>query len=451
MRTLTTRGKTPREVADALLAPAVSEAAEQERVVREIVAAVRARGDRALIEYTRRFDWPKATPSKLRVSGREIEGARRKVGKRFLAAVRAAAGRVRAFHEKQLPRDWFDLRVPGAVLGQKFTAIERVGIHVPGQSAALPSSLIMGIVPAQVAGVKELVFVTPPRKDGSVHPAILATAGELGAETIYRVGGAQAIAALAYGTKTIPRVDKIVGPGNIYVTLAKKLVYGDVGIEGLYGPSEVAILADGTADPKLIAADLLAQAEHSSDSPVFLVTPVRALAERVRKEIASQLARLPRKKIAQESIERCGGMVIVKDLDEGAEVVNELAPEHVQICTENPFAVLPKIKNAGAIFLGQTSPVPLGDYVLGPSHWLPTGRTARFSSGLGTMDFMKRSSVIYTSKESVEAHAEVVRVLAEVEGLEGHMRAVEARLGAGSPRSRPSTSLRVNSERKGNT
>ena len=428
MRILTTRGRTPREVAEALLAPAVSEAAEQEKVVREIVAAVRARGDRALIEYTRRFDWPQAAPGKLRVTKREIEAARRKVGKRFLAAVRTAADRVRAFHEKQLPNDWFDLRVPGAVLGQKFTAIERVGIHVPGQSAALPSSLIMGLVPAQVAGVKELVFVTPPRKDGSVHPAILATAGELGAETIYRVGGAQAIAALAYGTKTIPRVDKIVGPGNIYVTLAKKLVYGDVGIEGLYGPSEVAILADGKADAKLIAADLLAQAEHNSDSPVFLVTPARALVEPVTKEITRQLKALPRRKVARESLERFGGIVVTKSLEEGAEVVNELAPEHVQICTENPFAVLPKIRNAGAIFLGQTSPVPLGDYVIGPSHWLPTGRTARFSSGLGTMDFMKRSSVIYTSKKAVEAHAEVVKVLAEVEGLEGHVRAVEARL-----------------------
>jgi len=436
MRIVTTRGRTPRQVADELLAPAASEAAEQERVVREIVAAVRARGDRAVIEYTRRWDWPQAAAARLRVTKRDMEAARRKVGEGFLGAVRTAAARVRSFHEKQLPTDWFDLRVPGAVLGQRFTPIERVGIHVPGQSAALPSSLIMGVVPAQVAGVKALVIVTPPRKDGTVHPAILATAGELGAQIIFKVGGAQAIAALAYGTKTIPRVDKIVGPGNIYVTLAKKLVYGEVGIEGLYGPSEVVILADDKADPKLIAADLLAQAEHQHDSPVFLVTPVRALAERVKREIRKQLATLPRKKIAQESLDRYGGMVIVYDLEEGAEVVNELAAEHVQICTERPFAVLPKIRNAGAIFVGQTSPVPLGDYVIGPSHWLPTGRTARFSSGLGTMDFMKRSSVVYTSEKAVEEHAETVKVLAEVEGLEGHVRAVEARVKGVSPQRR---------------
>ena len=423
-------------MADELFAPAASEAAEQEQVVREVVAAVRAQGDPAVVRYTRRWDWPQATAARLRVSTREMEAARRKVGEKFLAAVRTAAERVRSFHEKQLPTDWFDLRVPGAVLGQKFTPIARVGIHVPGQSAALPSSLIMGVVPAQVAGVEELVVVTPPRKDGTVHPAILATAGELGVQVMLKVGGAQAMAALAYGTKTIPRVDKIVGPGNIYVTLAKKLVYGDVGIEGLYGPSEVVILADGKADAKLIAADLLAQAEHQHDSPVFLVTTVRSLAERVKKEITKQLAQLPRRKLAQESLERFGGIAIVYDLDEGAEVVNELAAEHVQICTQHPFAVLPRIRNAGAIFLGQTSPVPLGDYVIGPSHWLPTGRTARFSSGLGAMDFVKRSSVVYTSKEAVEAHAEAVKVLADVEGMQGHARAVEARLGESAPQTR---------------
>ncbi|HUU55198.1 MAG TPA: histidinol dehydrogenase, partial [Armatimonadota bacterium] len=269
---------------------------------------------------------------------------------------------------------------------------------------------------------------TPPRRDGTVHPAILATAGKLGARTIFKVGGAQAIAALAYGTKTIPKVDKIFGPGSIWVTLAKKLVYGDVGIEGLYGPSEVAILADEEAEPRLIAADLLAQAEHMNDSPVFLVTPAKGLIEQVQAELEKQLKRLPRRKVAGESMERYGAIVVTSDMDEAIDVVNELAAEHVQVCTREPFALLSKIRNAGAIFLGYSSPVPLGDYVIGPSHWLPTGRTARFSSGLGTVDFMKRSSVVFASREAVAEHAEAVRVLAGLEGLEGHIRAVEARV-----------------------
>jgi histidinol dehydrogenase len=428
MRIITTERRTPKQVAADLAAPVAAEAAEQEKVVREIVEAVRARGDEAVVEYTRRFDWPEATAENLRVTEREIEEAVGEVGGGFLKAVELAAARVRAFHEKQLPTDWFDVRVPGAMLGQRFTPIERVGIHVPGESAALPSSLIMGMVPAQVAGVEELVFVTPPRRDGTVHPAILATAGKLEAETIFKVGGAQAIAALAYGTKTIPKVDKVVGPGSPWVTLAKKVVYGEVGIEGLYGPSEVAILADGGAEARLIAADLLAQAEHMSDSPVFLVTPEEGLVEPVRAELEKQLKGLPRREIAGESLEKYGAIIVTSDMEEAIEVVNELAAEHVQICTREPLALLSRIRNAGAIFLGDSSPVPLGDYVIGPSHWLPTGRTARFSSGLGTTDFMKRSSVVYTSREAVAAHAEAVRALAELEGFDGHIRAVEARL-----------------------
>jgi len=431
MRVVRMKGRSAREVVEEVAAPISAEVAEQEGIVREIVGSVRARGDEALLDHTRRLDWPKATARGLKVKAREIEQALAEVGEEFLEAVELAAARVRAFHEKQLPRDWFDCRLSGVVLGQKFTPIERVGIHVPGQSAALPSSLLMGFVPAQVAGVEEIVVVTPPRRDGTVHPAILATAGKLGARTIFKVGGAQAIAALAYGTKTIPKVDKIFGPGSIWVTLAKKLVYGDVGIEGLYGPSEVAILADEEADPHLIAADLLAQAEHMDDSPVFLVTPAKGLVEQVQAELEKQLRRLPRKKVAGESMERYGAIIVTSDMDEAIDVVNELAAEHVQVCTREPFARLSKIRNAGAIFLGYSSPVPLGDYVIGPSHWLPTGRTARFSSGLGTMDFMKRSSVVFASPEAVAEHAEAVRVLAGLEGLEGHIRAVEARVKKG--------------------
>jgi histidinol dehydrogenase len=286
----------------------------------------------------------------------------------------------------------------------------------------------MTVVPAQAAGVAEISLVTPARKDGSIHGATLATLAVLGVTRVFKVGGAQAIAALTYGTKAIPKVDKIVGPGNIWVTLAKKLVYGDVGIEGLYGPSEVVILADASADPRLIAADLLAQAEHMEDSPVILVTPAKSLIEPVLREITRQLKRLPRKRMAAASLEKYSGIALTRTMDEAVEIVNELAAEHVQICTAEPFAMLSRIRNAGAIFVGQTSPVPLGDYVIGPSHCLPTGRTARFLSGLGTMDFMKRSSIIYTSAEAVKDHADTVRALAKLEGFAGHIRAVEERL-----------------------
>jgi histidinol dehydrogenase len=428
MRVVQATGRQAEELALELVAPVAAETAEQERIVREIVDDIRARGDAALLEHGRRLDWPEMSTDRLQVTPAEIEAARSEVGEEFLRAVELSAARVRSFHEKQLPNDWFDARVPGAVLGQKFTPVQRVGIHVPGQSAALPSSMIMGLVPAQVAGVAELVFVTPPRRDGTIHPALLATAGVLNANTVYKVGGAQAIAALAYGTATIAKVDKIVGPGSIWVTLAKKLVFGDVGIEGLYGPSEVVVVADETASPGLVAADLIAQAEHMNDSPVFLVTTAPDLAEAVQAELVQQVSDLPRRDIARESLEKYGAIVVVANLDQAVDIANELAAEHVQICTRDPFALLPMIRNAGAIFLGNSSPVPLGDYVIGPSHWLPTGRTARFSSGLGTMDFMKRSSVVYTSTRAVADHAEAVRALASVEGMDGHTRAVEARL-----------------------
>lgn len=435
MRVIDHTGKTPRRMAEDLRAPTSLETARQEEVVAGIVAAVRTGGDRALVEQTRRLDWPEAAAGKLRVPAREIAAAHRKADKSFLSAVRKAAERVRSFHEKQLPRDWFDVGVPGAVLAQKFTPIERVGIHVPGKSAPLPSSLIMSVVPAQVAGVPEIVVVTPPGRDGSIHPAILAAAHELGVKRLYRVGGAQAIAALAFGTRTIPRVDKIVGAGNIYVTLAKKMVYGEVGIDGLYGPSEVVILADETADPRLVAADLLAQAEHNADSPVFLVTTDRSLVKKVEAEIARQIKRLARANAAGESLETYGGVAVTRDLEQAVAVVNELAAEHVQVMTREPLSLLSSIRNAGAIFLGETSPVPLGDYVIGPSHLLPTGRTARFSSGLGVMDFMKRSSVVYTSEQAVREHAEVVKSLAALEGLDAHVRAVEERLKGAKTRS----------------
>ncbi len=362
------------------------------------------------------------------VTAEERAQAKEIAGADFLEAVAAAIEHVRSYHEKQKPADWFDLRQLGTVLGQKFTPLERVGIHIPGFTAAYPSSVIMTVAPAQVAGVGEIILVTPADKTGGVHPATLATMDAMGIEKILKIGGAQAIAALAYGTETVPKVDKIFGPGSIWVMLAKKTVYGAVGVDGLYGPSEVVVLADEHAEPRLIAADLLAQAEHMTDSPAILVTTSRSLVEPVQTEISKQVQRLNRKAIAWKALEERGAIVITKDLDEAIDVVNELAFEHLQICTESPFSVLPKIKHAGCICIGQSSPVTLGDYVIGPSHVLPTGRTARFSSGLGTMDFFKRSSVIYTSKEAVGDHMHIVRALAGLEGLDGHIKAMQARL-----------------------
>ena len=428
MRIITTRRRSPQRVAEELSEPFLEEVAEQEAVVRGIVEDVRARRDEALIEHTRRLDSPHMTADRTAVTPQEFAQARQAAGEHFLEAVARSVEHVRSYHEKQRPRDWFDLRQLGTVLGQKFTPIQRVGIHVPGFTAVYPSSLIMTAVPGLVAGVDEIVVCTPADSQGNVHPATLATADFLGLHRVFKVGGAQAIAALAYGTETVPKVDKIFGPGSIWVMLAKKMVYGSVGVDGLYGPSEVAVVADESAEPRHIAADLLAQAEHGPDSPVTLVTPARSLVEPVQQEIARQVKRLNRKAIAWEAISKRGAIVITKDLDEACEVVNELAPEHVQICTENPFSWLPKIRNAGCIFVGSTSPEALGDYVIGPSHVLPTGRTARFSSGLGTIDFFKRSTVIYTSREAVKDHAGIVRALASLEGLDGHIRAMTARL-----------------------
>ena len=428
MRIVTTRTRTPKQVADELSAPFLQEVAEQEEIVRKIVEDVRTGGDEALLAHTRKFDCPDMTVERMLVTAEERAQAKEIAGADFLEAVAAAIEHVRSYHEKQKPADWFDLRQLGTVLGQKFTPLERVGIHIPGFTAAYPSSVIMTVAPAQVAGVGEIILVTPADKTGGVHPATLATMDAMGVEKILKIGGAQAIAALAYGTETVPKVDKIFGPGSIWVMLAKKAVYGVVGVDGLYGPSEVVVLADEHAEPRLIAADLLAQAEHMTDSPAILVTTSRSLVEPVQTEIGKQVQRLNRKAIAWKALEERGAIVITKDLDEAIEVVNELAFEHLQICTESPFSVLPKIKHAGCICIGQSSPVTLGDYVIGPSHVLPTGRTARFSSGLGTVDFFKRSSVIYTSKEAVADHMHIVRALAGLEGLDGHIKAMQARL-----------------------
>ncbi|MFS0836426.1 histidinol dehydrogenase [Paenibacillus sp. 1P03SA] len=402
--------------------------AEQNEAVQSIIAAVRGEGDAALRRLSKKFDG--VDLGELRVGEAEIQAAYERVDAEFLKALRQAAANIRAFHEKQKRVSWMDLQDNGSLLGQIIRPLQRVGLYVPGGKAAYPSSVLMNAIPAVVAGVPEIVMVTPPATAGEegINPHILVAAAEAGVREIYRVGGAQAVAALAYGTDTIRAVDKIVGPGNIYVALAKRAVFGVVDIDMIAGPTDIVVLADESADPEYIAADLLAQAEHDELSPAILVTPSRALAERVREEVERQLQVLPRKAIAEVSTANKGAIVLVGDLDEGIRVVNAIAPEHTELLVDDPFAVLPRIENAGAIFLGAYSPEPVGDYFAGPNHVLPTNGTARFSSPLNVDDFIKKSSVISYSKEALLANGEQIMTLARNEGLEGHARAIQVRL-----------------------
>ena len=403
---------------------------EQNEAVREIVAAVRAEGDAALLRYTERFDGVRLDASRLRVTEDEIQAAYGKVDASFLEAIREAAVNIRAFHEKQKRNSWMELQPDGTLLGQILRPLKRVGVYVPGGKAAYPSSVLMNVIPAQVAGVPEIVMVTPPATGGKegIDPYILVAAAESGVKEMYRVGGAQAIAALAYGTASIPPVDKICGPGNIYVALAKRSVYGAVDIDSIAGPSEIVVLADGTADPVYVAADLLSQAEHDEMASAILVTTSDDLAAAVAAEVERQLASLPRAAIARQSIDDYGAVLKVASMDEGIAVVNQLAPEHLEIMTADPMDVLGRIENAGAIFLGAYSSEPVGDYFAGPNHIIPTNGTARFSSPVNVDDFLKKSSLIRYSKEALLANGEKIMTLARHEGLEAHARAIEARL-----------------------
>lgn len=401
---------------------------EQNATVREIIAAVREEGDAALRKYARKFDG--VTVEELRVSAEEIQAAYSKVDAEFLAALRIAAANIRAFHEKQKRNTWMDLQPDGTILGQVVRPLRRVGVYVPGGKAAYPSSVLMNAIPAQVAGVREIVMVTPPATAGAseINPYILVAAAEAGVSEIYRTGGAQAVAALAYGTESIVPVDKIVGPGNIYVALAKRFVFGVVDIDMIAGPTDITVLADDSANPVHVAADLLAQAEHDELSPAILVTPSRQLAEAVQLEVDRQLAALPKRAIAEAAIANKGAILLVASLEQGIETVNRLAPEHVELLVEEPFAVLSRIENAGAIFLGPYSPEPVGDYFAGPNHVLPTGGTARFSSPLNVDDFIKKSSVISYSKQALLENGDKIIALARHEGLEGHANAIRVRL-----------------------
>ncbi len=395
-----------------LAARSVALDAELMKLVASIVDDVRVRGDRALIEYAARFD--KVRLEELRISVEQLRSYAARIDERVVKALREAIRNVRAFHERQVEESWIMNATPGIELGQRITPLERVGVYVPGGTAAYPSSVVMNVVPAQVAGVERIVVTTPPRTL-SESPAVAAALLELNVTEVYAVGGAQAIAALAFGTETVPRVDKITGPGNKYVAAAKKLVFGVVGIDAIAGPTE-------TARAEFIAADLLAQAEHGEDASAILITTSESLAMEVGKEVERQTATLPRREIATASLQEYGAIVVVETLADGCEIVNELAPEHVQIVTRDDEALAAKIKHAGAIFFGAYTPEAVGDYLAGPNHVLPTGRTARFSSALGVYDFVKRTSLLRYSEEAFNEVAESVAVLAEAEGLGGHAR-----------------------------
>ena len=394
--------------------------------VEHILQAVQERGDEALKEFTAIFDGPFL--DSFLVTEEEIDAAVAAVGSDFMAVLEEAAANIRTYHERQVETTWMDTFRPGVRLGAKFTPIQRVGVYVPGGTAAYPSTVLMDIIPAPVAGVPSIAVFTPPKKDGSVNPYILAAARVAGATEIYKAGGAQGVAAAAFGTESIPPVFKIVGPGNAYVAMAKRLVFGTVGIDMIAGPSEVGVLADDTANPVWVAADLLAQAEHDARAAVFLVTPSRALAEKVEAEVRRQLDELPRRDIAAPSVEQYGKIFVTKDMNQAVEVMNLIAPEHLELDTADAETLAGDIVNAGAIFIGPYTPEPIGDYFAGPNHTLPTMGTAAFSSPLGVYDFVKRSSLLQYDKEAFEAVAEKVMAFANVEGLQAHGLAVKRRM-----------------------
>ncbi len=398
---------------------------EQRKTVQEIIRNVRANGDQALKAYTERFDGVRL--ESLKVTENEIQEAFQELDDEFVSIIEEAAQNIYRFHEKQKQTSWFTTEQNGTLLGQKITPLDSVGVYVPGGTAAYPSSVLMNILPARVAGVRNITMVSPPGENGKLPAGVLVAAKTAGVQNIYKVGGAQAIAALAYGTETISSVDKITGPGNIYVALAKREVFGDVDIDMIAGPSEIVVLADDTARASEVAADLLSQAEHDTDSSAVLVTPSLKLAEAVSTEVEKQVSTLPRQEIARKSIDQYGAIYVTSSLDEAVEVVNDLAPEHLEIITEQPMEVMAKIRHAGAIFLGRYSSEPVGDYFAGPNHVLPTNGTARFSSPLNVDDFMKKSSVISYSERALQENYEKIAKLARLEGLEAHARAVESR------------------------
>ena len=395
--------------------------------VQEIVDGVKERGDEALFAYTEKFDGAKVSADNIRVTEEEIEAAMAQVPEELLAVMKTSMENIRRYHEKQKRNSWFDARPDGTILGQKMTPLDSVGVYVPGGKAAYPSSVLMNIIPAQVAGVERIVMVTPPGKDGSVNPVTLTAAHLAGATEVYRAGGAQAVAALAFGTASIPRVRKIVGPGNIFVALAKKAVYGHVSIDSIAGPSEILVIADEKANPKYVAADLLSQAEHDQLASAILVTPSMELAKEVSRQAQEMTECLSRRDIIQASLDNYGYILVVENMKEAIQAANEIAPEHLEILTDNPFEVMTKIRNAGAIFMGPYSSEPLGDYFAGPNHVLPTNGTAKFFSPLNVDDFVKKSSIIYYSREALKEASQDIETFAKAEQLTAHANSIHVR------------------------
>ena len=402
-------------------------AAEVSGTVREIINNVRINGDKALSGYLEKFD--KVKLSDFKVSKEEIKMSAKKVEPEFLDILKEAEANIRAFHEKQVRQGFRMTGKAGVILGQRVVPIEKVGIYIPGGTAAYPSTVLMDAVPAKIAGVSEIIMVTPPNQKGEINPYILAAANIAGITAIYKLGGAQAVAALAYGTETVPRVDKIVGPGNAFVAEAKKQVFGQVGIDMIAGPSEVLVLADGESNPKFVAADLLSQAEHDKNASCVLITESESLAKEVQKEIEAQLVKLPREEIARASIENNGKIIICKDLLQGIDLANLIAPEHIEVCVDEPFKYLELIKNAGSVFLGRYNAEPTGDYFAGPNHTLPTSGTARFYSPLSVEDFVKNIQYSYYTEEALRADYRKISYFAKKEGLAAHASAVDIRFG----------------------
>ena len=418
---------TKKNLLEDLLKRSPNQYSAYEKDVAKILEDVKREGDEALFGYTVRFDGAHLDAETVRVTEQEIQEAYDQVDEELLGIIRRALHNIRTYHEKQRQNSWFDSRPDGTILGQKVTALARVGVYVPGGKAAYPSSVLMNIAPAKAAGVDEIIMVTPPDKNGKVTPTTLVAAKEAGADVVYKIGGAQAIGALAYGTESIPKVDKIVGPGNIYVALAKKAVYGHVSIDAIAGPSEILVIADDSANPSYVAADLLSQAEHDELASAILVTTSEELADAVSKEVDRFTAQLSRKEIIQKSLDNYGYILIAESMDEAISIANEIASEHLEIQTKNPYDVMTKIRNAGAIFIGEYSSEPLGDYFAGPNHVLPTNGTAKFFSPLSVDDFIKKSSIIAYSKEALEKVHEDIESFTAAERLTAHANSIHVR------------------------
>ena len=427
MRILELNENTRKDILSNLLKRSPNSYGEYEGRVSAIIDYIKSRRDEAVFEYTKKFDGYDLNADNIIVTEDEIKAAYEEIDAGLVEIIRKALVNISNYHAKQKRNSWFVATPDGTILGQKITPLARVGVYVPGGKAAYPSSVLMNVVPAKVAGVDEIIMCTPPGKDGKIYCGTLVAAKEAGVDVIYKVGGAQAIAAMAYGTESVPKVDKIVGPGNIYVALAKKAVYGQVGIDSIAGPSEIMVLADESANPRFVAADLLSQAEHDELASAILVTTSRELAEKVSEETEGFLRELSRRQIIEKSLENYGYILLAKDMDEAVAVVNEIASEHLELVTKDPFQTMTKIRNAGAIFLGEYSSEPLGDYIAGPNHVRPTNGTAKFFSPLEVDDFIKKSSIISYSREALGAIHTDIEKFAQAEGLTAHANSIKVR------------------------